>query len=120
MWLDLYTRDTFAAAIFYSQALGWDTEPPERCALRYEDDREVLVVHGHAVASLRGGAVDQAPDPKVRPRWQVTFRTPDAEAAAARAIAGGGEVAPPALPAPSGPGTQLFDVAGTLFAVDGG
>lgn len=117
VWLELHTRDTFAAAIFYSQALGWDTEPPERCALRYEDDQEVLVIHGQAVASLHGGAVDQAPDPKIRPRWQVTFRTPDAGAAAARAVAAGGAVVAPVASTSSGPGTQLSDLAGTLFAV---
>ncbi|MCZ4121043.1 VOC family protein [Streptomyces sp. H39-S7] len=117
VWLDLHTRDTFAAAIFYSQALGWDTEPPERCALRYEDDREVLEIHGHAVASLYGGAVDQAPDPKIRPRWQVTFRTPNAEEAAGRAVAAGGVLVGPVRSTSIGPGLRLSDVQGTLFAV---
>ncbi|MDJ0343362.1 VOC family protein [Streptomyces sp. H10-C2] len=120
--LDLHTRDVFAAAIFYSGALGWDTEPPERCTVRYEDDQVFLDINGRTVAALHGGALEQAPDPKIRPRWQVAFRTPDPAAAAERAVAAGGMVVTPPENEPpgsgsTGPGIRLRDPWDTLFCV---
>ncbi|MEU3462803.1 VOC family protein [Streptomyces sp. NPDC006733] len=115
--IELCTRDVFAAAIFYSQALGWDTEPPERCTLRYEDDQVFVDVLGRTVAVLHGGAVEEAPDPKVRPRWQVVFRSPHAHLAAERAEAAGGAVVSGPEETASGVATLLRDPEGTLFSV---
>ncbi|NEA56211.1 VOC family protein [Streptomyces sp. SID13666] len=117
LWIELHTRDVFAAAIFYSEALGWDTEPPERCTLRYENDQVFVDINGRTVAALHGGAVEEAPDPKVRPRWQVTFRTPHPNMAAERAEAAGGAIV--SAPDDTAPGlaTLLRDPEGTLFSV---
>ncbi|MCZ4121948.1 VOC family protein [Streptomyces sp. H39-S7] len=115
--IELRTRDVFAAAIFYSQVLGWDTEPPERCTLRYEDDQVFVDIHGRTVAVLHGGAVEEAPDPKVRPRWQVVFRTSHAHLAAERAEAAGGAIVTGPEETVSGLATLLRDPEGTLFSV---
>ncbi|MFJ7999347.1 VOC family protein [Streptomyces sp. NPDC096310] len=115
--LELRTRDAFAAAIFYAQVLSWGSDERRSCEVHYEND-QVLVRDGtHTVAALRGGAVESAPDPQIRPRWHVYFRVADvACAAAAAAAAGGGVVAPPAV-SDSGHEATLRDPDGGLFTV---
>ncbi|MFE2940094.1 VOC family protein [Streptomyces sp. NPDC059255] len=115
--LELHTRDAFAAAIFYAQVLTWGSDEGRSCEVHYEND-QVLVRDGtHTVAALRGGAVESAPDPQIRPRWHVYFRVADVPAAAsAAAAAGGGVVAPPAVCA-SGDEATLRDPDGGLFTV---
>ncbi|MEE1800900.1 MULTISPECIES: VOC family protein [unclassified Streptomyces] len=115
--LELRTRDAFAAAIFYAQVLTWGSDERPSCEVHYEND-QVLVRDGtHTVAALRGGAVESAPDPQIRPRWHVYFRVADvADAAAAAAAAGGGVVAPPAV-SDSGHEATLRDPDGGLFTV---
>ncbi|MFI6698846.1 VOC family protein [Streptomyces sp. NPDC050509] len=115
--LELRTRDAFAAAIFYAQVLTWGSDERPSCEVHYEND-QVLVRDGtHTVAALRGGAVESAPDPQIRPRWHVYFRVADVScAAAAAAAAGGGVVAPPAV-SDSGHEATLRDPDGGLFTV---
>ncbi|KIF76713.1 glyoxalase/bleomycin resistance protein/dioxygenase [Streptomyces sp. 150FB] len=101
--LELRTRDAFAAAIFYAEVLGWaSTDDGRSCDVRYEQDRVLVVDNGDVVAALRGGAVESAPDPQVRPRWHVSFRVPDADAAAEAAEAAGGTVVAPPTTAYAG------------------
>ncbi|MER8001334.1 VOC family protein [Streptomyces sp. NPDC004749] len=112
-WLELRTRDAFAAAIFYGQVLLWGAEDRESCEVHYENE-EVLVRDGaHTVAALRGGAIESAPDPRIRPRWRVFFRVPDVSAAADAATAAGGRVVDP-------PAASRFPEEATLRDPDGG
>ncbi|WP_405987234.1 VOC family protein [Streptomyces sp. NBC_00872] len=120
--LELRTRDAFAAAIFYGQVLVWGSDERESCEVHYED-HQVMVRDGtHTVAALRGGAVESAPDPQIRPRWHVYFRVPDVDSAVVAASAAGGVVvAPPAPSGPGGPGREatLRDPDGGLFTITG-
>ncbi|MBB5117158.1 glyoxalase/bleomycin resistance protein/dioxygenase [Streptomyces eurocidicus] len=92
-WLELRTRDAFAAAIFYGEVFEWATGRPDRCEVRYEDEAVMVRSAGHTVACLRGGAVEAAPDPRIRPRWHVYFCVDDVEKAVETALAAGGTVA---------------------------
>ncbi|KJY30080.1 glyoxalase/bleomycin resistance protein/dioxygenase, partial [Streptomyces sp. NRRL S-444] len=75
-WLELRTRDAFAAAIFYGEVLDWAGQPPGCCVVAYEQDNVVLRHGNDVVAQISSGAVDEDPDPQVRPRWHVHFRVP--------------------------------------------
>lgn len=90
MWLHLVTRDAFDAAIFYGEVLGWTS--PGCCDVRYEDEEVVLVCAGQPVAALGGGAPGSAPDPRVRPHWQVRFTVRDATVCARAAVEHGGAI----------------------------
>ncbi|QIQ06486.1 VOC family protein [Streptomyces liangshanensis] len=122
--LELRTRDAFAAAIFYGQVLQWAAEgaPGGTPGLdvHYEEDRVNVRDDGRTVCSLRGGAVGSAPDPRIRPRWQVSFRVPDVDAAEAAAVAAGGEVVAPASSPPTGREATLRDPDGGMFTVVSG
>ncbi|MBQ0987878.1 VOC family protein [Streptomyces sp. F63] len=116
-WIELRTRDVFAATIFYSQVLGWDTEPPERCDVRYADEQVLVRIEGRTVGGLRGGALESAPDPRIRPRWHVYFCVGDVPAAAEHAAALGGEVVAPPEQSQHGWEATLRDSQGGLFTV---
>ncbi|MFJ6793514.1 VOC family protein [Streptomyces sp. NPDC091268] len=91
-WLELLTRNAFDAAIFYGEVLEWACDQAGCCEVAYqEEDERILLRHGRqTVARLRGGALTEAPDPQVRPRWKVHFRVPDLETAVKAALALGG------------------------------
>ncbi|WP_431774256.1 VOC family protein [Streptomyces cucumeris] len=117
VWLELRTRDAFDAALFYGQVFGWDAQQRERVDVRFEHDRVVLHIDGKAVAGLRGGALEAAPDPNVRPRWHIYFQVADVDAVAARTLElGGGVISPPA-DSPYGRIAALRDTEGGLFSV---
>ncbi|GAB2606076.1 VOC family protein [Streptomyces capparidis] len=118
-WLELRTRDAFAAAMFYGEVFGWDRADPDRYEMSYEHDRVILNIDGHRVAGLFSGAVEAAPDPRVRPRWQLYFGVPDVDAAAARAVDLGGRVEEPPADSPYGRTATLRDAEGGLFSVTG-
>jgi predicted enzyme related to lactoylglutathione lyase len=86
----LHTRDAFDAAIFYGQVLGWATSTPGCCEVRYEENEVVLRSEGDIVARIHSGAVEAAPDPTIRPHWQIHFAVCDVEACARAARAHGG------------------------------
>ncbi|MFD3539154.1 VOC family protein [Streptomyces sp. NPDC058662] len=116
-WLELRTRDAFAAAIFYGEVLDWGSDPAGRCTVAYEHDHVVLR-HGHdTVARISGGALEQAPDPEARPRWHVHFRVPDLEAAIEAAGELGGRAASPVQTSALSRGIVLADPEGALFTV---
>lgn len=118
--LELRTRDAFAAAIFYAEVLAWATDERDSPQVRYEHD-EVLVHDGaRTVAALRGGAVESAPDPQVRPRWQVFFRVADVDAAAEAALTCGGTVVTPPDAAHPGADAVREGREATLRDPDGG
>ncbi|RVU27823.1 VOC family protein [Streptomyces antnestii] len=88
--LRLVTRDAFEAAIFYGQVLGWTG--PGGCDVAYEDDEVVLVCGGRHLARISSGAVEAAPDPDVRPHWEVRFTVDDVADSARAAVKNDGAV----------------------------
>ncbi|MFH8570131.1 VOC family protein [Streptomyces sp. NPDC017993] len=118
--LELRTRDAFAAAIFYAEVFGWASEEPGGCDVTYEHDQVIVRDGSRMVAALRGGAVEAAPDPRIRPRWHVHFPVGDVDAVAAAAEAAGGTVTPEDPPTGGG-GRQavICDPDGGLFTVSG-
>ncbi|MFT2020525.1 VOC family protein [Streptomyces sp. 796.1] len=116
-WLELRTRDAFAAAIFYGEVLRWAIPGEAGCDVDYAQGQVLLKDGGHAVAGLRGGAVEAAPDPSIRPRWHVYFPCPDVDRAVRVAVdAGGSAVALPTV-SPHGYEATLRDPDGGLFTV---
>ncbi|WP_432135396.1 MULTISPECIES: VOC family protein [unclassified Streptomyces] len=91
-FIRLHTRDAFAAAIFYGEILDWATDLPGCCEVHYEGDEVVLRSGGDVVARIVSGALEAAPDPTIRPHWQVHFAAPDVEVCARTAEKHGGSV----------------------------
>ncbi|MCX4734265.1 VOC family protein [Streptomyces sp. NBC_01363] len=117
--LDLQTRHAFEAAIFYAEVFGW-AEPPGGCTVDYAQEHVRVTLEGRTVATLRGGGIETAADPRIRPRWNVDFRVEDSARAAATAIDAGGESS--LVPARDGPSKDSFiirDPDGALFTVSG-
>ncbi|MEV7414488.1 VOC family protein [Streptomyces sp. NPDC089919] len=115
--LELSTRDAFAAAMFYGEVLEWAGDRKGCCEVAYEQDQVVLRHAGAPVARLRGGAVEEAPDPQVRPRWHVHFRVADVEEAVEAATALGGGAVTPLHTDAANRWTTLRDPDGGLFTV---
>ena len=74
---ELRTRDAFEAAIFYGGVLQWADGRPDGCTVDYEHEEVVVRSRGSVVARLASGAVEAAPDPTVRPHWDVQFTVAD-------------------------------------------
>ncbi|QGV82240.1 VOC family protein [Streptomyces ficellus] len=112
-WLRLRTRDAFEAAIFYGEVFDWATDRPGSCDVEYEADEVVLRSEGHVVARLSSGALEAAPDPAIRPRWEVHFPVRDVDGRAAAAQRHGGTLVH------HEPGAQatLRDPDGGLFTI---
>lgn len=91
-FIRLHTRDAFDAAIFYGEVLDWASERPGCCEVRYESEEVVLRSHGEVVVRIESGALEAAPDPTIRPRWEVHFRVDDVSACVRAAEAHGGSV----------------------------
>ncbi|MFG2222468.1 VOC family protein [Streptomyces sp. NPDC048644] len=116
--LELRTRDAFDAAIFYAEVFGWASGHPGGCDVVYADEEVVVSEGGRTVATLRGGGVESAPDPHVRPQWHIHFHVADVERTAAAAAAAGGFVLPlPPTVGTSGPQAVIRDPDGGLFTV---
>lgn len=119
--LELRTRDAFAAAIFYAEIFDWASATPGGCDVTYEDEQVIVRQDDYTVAAVRGGGVEEAPDPHMRPRWHVHFRVHDLDAVTDAAVRAGGTV----LPAESagtvmGGGAVIRDPEGALFTVTEG
>ncbi|MET7343826.1 VOC family protein [Streptomyces sp. NPDC087866] len=112
--VDLQSRHAFEAAIFYAEVFGW-TRPRSRCSVDYAEDRVLVRAGGHTVVTLRGGGVENDPDPRVRARWIVDFLVADSRRTAVAAVDAGGE----ATPVDGLPGTAFVigDPEGALFTV---
>ncbi|MGW4198293.1 VOC family protein [Streptomyces sp. NPDC005004] len=91
-FIRLHTRNAFDAAIFYGEVLDWATGAPGCCEVEYEGGEVVLRSQGDVVARIDSGAVEAAPDPSVRPHWQVHFAVPDVARCARGAEKHGGSV----------------------------
>jgi predicted enzyme related to lactoylglutathione lyase len=112
----LRTRDAFEAAIFYGGVLQWADGSPDTCTVSYEHE-EVVVRSGESiVARLSSGAVDAAPDPVVRPHWEVQFAVDDVESSATIARSLGATVVDKGT-TPAGAWARLRDGDGGLFTV---
>jgi predicted enzyme related to lactoylglutathione lyase len=88
----LHTRDAFDAAIFYGEVLDWASADPASCEVRYEGGEVVLRSGGNVVARIESGALEAAPDPAVRPHWQVHFAVSDIRSCARVVASHGGSV----------------------------
>lgn len=115
--LELRTRDAFAAAIFYAEVFGWASGKPGGCDVTYEHDQVIVRDGTHTVATLRGGGVESAPDPRVRPRWHVHFPVSDVEKVAAAAVEAGGTVTPVTPTEGGGWQAVVRDPDGGLFTI---
>jgi predicted enzyme related to lactoylglutathione lyase len=91
-FIRLHTRDAFDAAIFYGEVLEWATARPGCCEVHYEGEEVVLRSGGDVVARIESGALEAAPDPTIRPHWQVHFAVDDVESCARAAELNGGSV----------------------------
>lgn len=116
-WLELRTRDAFASAIFYAEVFEWGSGRGDRGDVSYELDEVFVRAGGHTVAGLRGGGVEDAPDPQTRPRWRVYFCVEDADAAAAAAERAGGSTVESPSDSSMGRVAMLRDPEGALFMV---
>ncbi|MFH8800684.1 VOC family protein [Streptomyces sp. NPDC017936] len=91
-FIRLHTRDAFDSAIFYGEILEWATGRPGCCQVDYEGGEVVLRSRGDIVARIESGALEAAPDPTIRPHWQVHFAVADVAACARAAERHGGSV----------------------------
>lgn len=89
-WLRLRTRDAFDAAIFYGEVLGWESGEPGGCEVAYVKEEVLVRCNGRPLARISSGAVEAAPDPQVRPHWQVQFPVADVRATVLAAERNGG------------------------------
>ncbi|WP_330241900.1 VOC family protein [Streptomyces sp. NBC_00525] len=112
--VDLQSRHAFEAAIFYAEVFDW-TRPHSRCSVDYAQDRVLVRAGGHTVVTVRGGGVENDPDPRLRARWVIDFLVADSRRTAAEAVAAGGE----ATPVEGLPETAyvICDPEGALFTV---
>ncbi|GAA1435401.1 VOC family protein [Streptomyces thermospinosisporus] len=91
-FIKLHTRDAFDAAIFYGEVFDWASDKPGCCEVEYVGDEVVLRSAGDIVARIESGALESAPDPTIRPHWQVHFAVKDVAACARTAEMHGGSV----------------------------
>jgi uncharacterized protein len=115
--LELRTRDAFAAALFYGEVLEWASDQPGRCEVDYRDDAVTVEYGPYIVATIRGGGVESAPDPHVRPRWHVYFYVDDVDETVRMAVESGGTVAAAPKESSVGRTAILRDRQGGLFTV---
>ncbi|MCW2871002.1 MAG: hypothetical protein JWL99_2322 [Streptomyces oryziradicis] len=120
VWIELRTRDAFAAAMFYGEVFGWDKRDPEHYEVRWENDRVVLVVDGHSVAGIRSGGVEAAADPRVRPRWHVYFGVADVDEAVQLTKELGGDITGEPRDSAYGRVAGIRDPEGALLSIVSG
>ncbi|WP_030763037.1 VOC family protein [Streptomyces sp. NRRL F-2664] len=116
-WVELRTRDAFAAAVFYGEVLDWACERPGCCDVTYEDDHVVVRRGSRTVARIDAGAVENASDAQIRPRWHVHFAVADLDGAVDRAQRHGGAAVTPVRTSPTDRRVTLRDGTGALFTV---
>ncbi|MFH9725876.1 VOC family protein [Streptomyces sp. NPDC017254] len=115
--LELHTRDAVEASVFYGEVLDWTGGGPGRCVASYEHDHVVLRQGHDTVARISGGAVGEAPDPGIRPRWHVHFPVQDLEKAIEATQRTGGAVVAPVGTSRTSRWVDLADPDGARFRV---
>ncbi|AZK98051.1 MULTISPECIES: VOC family protein [Streptomyces] len=118
-WLHLRARNAFDSAIFYGEVLDWASGLPGCCEVGYENDEVVLMSHGHVLARLSSGATGTAPDPLLRPRWDVHFPVDDVAATVRAVETNGGIVLERRTTFEGAEEAALRDPDGALFTVTG-
>ncbi|MEU1306172.1 VOC family protein [Streptomyces shenzhenensis] len=92
-FIRLHTRNAFDSALFYGEILDWAADIPGGCCeVEYEGGEVVLRSQGAVVARIDSGAVEAAPDPTVRPHWQIHFFVTDVTTCGRAAEKHGGSV----------------------------
>ncbi|WP_329561292.1 VOC family protein [Kitasatospora sp. NBC_01266] len=112
VWIELRTKDAFAAALFYGEVFAWDNREPKDLEVRWEHDRVVLRTEGRSVAAL---AV--ATDPEARPTWNVYFSVADTDQKVDLADRLGADVLGEVLDTPYGRVARLRDPQGGRFSL---
>ncbi|WP_406447585.1 VOC family protein [Streptomyces sp. NBC_00876] len=118
-WLRLHTRSAFDAAIFYGEVLEWASGRPGSCEVEYAKDEVIVRCDGRQLARISSGAVEAAPDPLVRPHWQVNFPVTDVDDAVETARKHGGSLVEE-LSRGEGREATLIDPDGGLFTLTDG
>ncbi|QDY75362.1 VOC family protein [Streptomyces qinzhouensis] len=116
-WLQLRARNAFDAAIFYGEVLDWASAEPGCCEVGYENDEVVLISRGRVLARLSSGASGTAPDPLLRPRWDVHFPVDDVESTVRAAEDAGGTLLDRRTTFEGAAEAVLRDPDGALFTV---
>ena len=112
-WNELNTRDTDAAAAFYSAVFGWNAEVAEGSEMNY-------VTFQRDDGSWIGGMMDMANTPmpaEIPPHWLVYFAVADTDATIAQAKETGGNLAAGPIDIPFGRFAVMTDPNGSAFAV---
>ncbi|GGZ07583.1 VOC family protein [Streptomyces nitrosporeus] len=115
-WLRLRTRNAFDAAIFYGEVLGWESGESGTCEVAYVKEEVLVRCGGRPLARISSGAVEAAPDPMVRPHWQVQFPVADVAATVREAERHGGTLLE-LREVPHGSEATLSDPDGGHFTV---
>lgn len=84
--------------------------------MEYATDEVIVHCGGRQLARISSGAVEAAPDPLVRPHWQVNFPVDDLGSAIAAAHERGGSLVEE-LARPEGREATLVDPDGGLFTL---
>lgn len=115
VWHELATTDVDAAQSFYTDVVGWGTQPSGQVTgMRYE----LWTADGAPVAGLMELAHMSPDDAGVPPHWLTYVGAPDVDATAARAAELGGRVLVPAMDIPGvGRFAVLQDPQGGTFGV---
>lgn len=107
-WIDLGTPDVEAASVFYGGLFGWTFVPAGPDAGGYG----MFQLDGRTVAAVMNVPPEQGP-----PKWNVYFRTPDADAMVKAVEQRGGSVVVRPTDVPGqGRTTVALDPAGAAFA----
>ena len=87
-WVDLQTTDAGAAKAFYGAIFGWtfDDRP-----MPHGGDYSIAMLDGETVAAIAPQAAELL-EAQVPPMWNTYIAVDDADAAAARAAAAGGQI----------------------------
>ena len=111
VWNELSTRDTAAAAAFYTEVFGWEAASSDVTGMAYTEWR----LGGEVV----GGMMAMPPDvpPEVPAYWLTYFGTADCDATVAAATGDGAALIVGPIDIPIGRFAVLADPAGAMFAV---
>ncbi|MCX4751389.1 VOC family protein [Kitasatospora sp. NBC_01287] len=112
VWIELRTKDAFAAALFYGEVFAWDNREPQDLEVRWEHDRVVLRTQRRSVAALA-----EATDPEARPSWNVYFSVADTDHAVELADGLGADVLGEVRDSPYGRVAHLRDPQGGRFSL---
>ncbi len=111
VWNELSTRDTSAAAAFYTEVFGWEAAASGATGMEYTEWR----LGGEVVGGMMA-MPDEVPA-EVPAYWLTYFGTADCDATVAAATAGGATLMVGPVDIPIGRFAVLVDPTGATFAV---